>query len=205
LVALAATPLLGQPPPIPARLPFVDDGENQPTFLEFRAELLSAADRRDYRTVKGVLSSRVQVTDGYGIPALEREWRIKQSTTAFLRELATILRLGGRFDDRNTVFIAPYVWTEFPIPEEAPAYAVVIHASTPLFDAPRRTARVIARLSDEVGEDEIAPAGWLKLHLIDGRTGFVEKRFVRKPNEYRAVFRLIGGRWLITEFQAGVD
>ena len=55
----------------------------------------------------------------------------------------------------HTVFrelAAPYVWTDFPSPEDSPAYVVVVRPSTSLFDAPRASSKVVATLSDEVAE-----------------------------------------------------
>jgi hypothetical protein len=192
---------------IPAHMPFVDDGKQNPEFAAFRANLLSLAEQGNYVEVKRVLAPRVQVDDGsYGVRELEQHWNVRRSPAAFLQALAAVLRLGGRFDDHRTVFTAPYVWTEFPSAEDSPGYVVVIRPSTRLFAAPRRSAKIVATLSDEVGEEEVtAQHGWLKLHLVDGRSGFVEQRNVRKPTDYRATFRVIGGRWLLTEFQAGVD
>jgi hypothetical protein len=192
---------------IPVHLPLVDEGKQDPNFAAFRAKLLSLAQHGNYAEVKRVFAPRVQVDEGsYGVRELEQHWNVRRSPAAFLKALATVLRLGGRFQDRRTVFIAPYVWTDFPSAEDSPSYVVVIRPKTLLFDAPRTSANVVATLSDEVGEDEVAaPQGWLKVQLVDGRSGFVEVRNVRKPNDYRATFRLIGGRWQLTEFQAGVD
>jgi len=185
----------------------VDEAKQDPKFAAFRGNLLSLAERGKYMEVRRAIASNVQVDDSsFGLQELEQQWHVHRSPAAFLKALAAVLQLGGRFHDRRSSFIAPYVWTDFPSAEDSPSYVVVIRPSTPLFDAPSKSAKVVAKLSDEVGEDEVtADEAWLKIRLVDGRSGFVEKRNVRKPNDYRAHFRLIEGRWLLTEFQGGVD
>ena len=64
--------------------------------------------------------------EGNGIVGIRREWEIEKSPQAFLRELAVVLRLGGRMTADGTKFTAPYVFTDFPEVESShlPDYAL---------------------------------------------------------------------------------
>jgi hypothetical protein len=174
----------------------VDEGVTDIAFDRFREDLLSKARQGDYAGVRTAFAANIQSGDGdHGVPRLERKWGISKSPRRFLGELAKVLELGGEFSEKKDEFTAPYVWTRFPTFENLPSYAVVIHPSTPLFDQPKSTARVLASLSDEVVRDG-APTGtgWVPVELPDGRHGFVEEKNLRKPNDYRAVFRIVDGR-----------
>ena len=48
-------------------------------------------------------------------------------------------------------------------------------------------------------EDE----SWRAVRLPDGRAGFVDRRYLRSPIDYRAAFARIDGRWQMTLFLAG--
>lgn len=204
---LQSTVVTAAQPPIPKHLPFADEARLDPGFETFRSRLLLLIQKGNFHEIRRNISPYVTVDDAvFGLKELERAWHTQRSPAAFLRALELVLRLGGRFQDSRSVFVAPYVWTDFPDAEVSPSYVVVVRRPTLLLDAPRVGAKTLAVLSDEVAEYEYTKSrGWLKLDLVDGRSGFVQATNIRQPNDYRAVFKRVDGRWVLTEFAAGVD
>src|SRR3954463_11807892 len=97
----------------PQRILPADEAAKDPELLRVRAELLSAARRGDLQAIWRLTDPNVQASwdERRGIFELRRQWGIDQSPQTFLRELRTVLSLGGRFTDTTRdVFIAPYIW-----------------------------------------------------------------------------------------------
>lgn len=44
---------------------------------------------------------------------------------------------------------------------------------------------------------------WVHIKLAAGRTGFVDRRFLRSPVDYRVNFAKLDGRWQLVFFLAG--
>src|SRR4051812_31298381 len=90
--------LLQSAPYTPTVMPPADDAAKDPGFSEYRQRLVDAIQRADMKAIWAATSSDVQATLGgkKGIPALRKEWGIERSPKAFLRELRTVLKLGGR-------------------------------------------------------------------------------------------------------------
>ena len=190
---------------VPVRVPFADEASQQADFKTFRDRLVASAERGDYGSIRPILDRMIQVEPGvYGTKELEKQWNIRTSPRPFLRSLAEVLRLGGRFRENGQVFVAPYVWTDFPDVEDEFLYAVVVQPATKLFSRPARSASVVATLSNEVMQKQLSTTpGWYEVTLIDGRVGFIEAARVRQPNDYHATFRKIGGQWRLAEFSGG--
>src|SRR4051812_31971635 len=107
--------LLQSGPYTPAVMPPADDAPKNPEFLLFRRRLLDSVESSDLKAIWAMTSSDVQasLSGSKGIPALRREWGVDRSPKAFLRELRTVLKLGGRLGACEFVFVAPYVFTDF--------------------------------------------------------------------------------------------
>jgi hypothetical protein len=55
----------------------------------------------------------------------------------------------------------------------------------------------------EAGAAQPEDESWRAVRLPDGRAGFVDRRYLRSPIDYRAIFARIDGRWQMTLFLAG--
>ena len=198
----------------------VDEADENPGFFAFRARLLRASAERDTAALLAVVDSTIKLSFGgsAGIEDFRREWLDSPENDIWV-ELGAALSLGGRFWNDSS-FYAPYTFHPFAGREEPPGYdpygsLIVVDDAVPVLSAPR------PRRAEETGADTLAvlsfavvshewrtsvadpPAGWTAIRLADGPLGFVESRFVRSPNDYRAIFTRRGTEWRMTIFIAG--
>ena len=117
-------------------------------------------------------------------------------------ELETILGMGGRFlGEGDAAFWAPYVYAAWPENLDAFQHVAALRAGIPIRSEPRSDANVVATVDWAIlelvgsgGENE----GWRRL-----REGWVERKDVRSPIDYRAGFNKREGRWRMTALVAG--
>lgn len=137
-------------------------------------------------------------------------WQLDQDPdqSKVWRELAAVLKLGCHADSEGLSL--PWFFAAPPPRGFEDADAFTLHLVTgtgvALRAAPQADAPVIARLDwtvlntiDEGGEN----ARWRHVRLRDGRSGYFSAAYLRSQVDYRALFRRIDGRWMMTAFVAG--
>jgi hypothetical protein len=176
----------------------VDEAKKDPTFLSFRERLLDAVRRHDAEAVVAAADPKIRTSfgEGGGAEALRQMLRQPQVWT----DLEQILTLGGSFQEQS--FWAPYVYSAWPESQDAFTFVAVIAENVPLRQSP--TGAAIATLAYDIVQRAGDPHdGWQEVKLADGRTGFVEAKFIRSPIAYRAGFNKEGDRWRMTAFVSG--
>ena len=133
---------------VPRKMTVADDAGRDPALKSVRDKLLAAAKAHELAVVLTMVSSDISVSyrnDKHGIQALRDEWGIARSPDRFLRELTTILSLGGRFDESEPgTFVAPSLFLDYPDVTSMGSHEVVIHAASPVYERPDEGAVVIA-------------------------------------------------------------
>ncbi len=179
----------------------VDDAKKDPSLAAFRDDLLAAVRRHDVDAVVAAADPKIRTSFGAGggVEVL-RQMLQRPETWA---DLEQILSLGGTFvAGSREAFFAPYVYSAWPESHDAFTALAVIAENVPLKESP--TGPAIATLAydvvDRVGDPH---DGWQKIKLSDGRTGFVETKFIRSPIGYRAGFNKTGKNWRMTALVAG--
>jgi hypothetical protein len=223
-LSVAALAMLahGQPAPYrPIPFPPVDEARNDPQLAAFRDTLLGIAKRRVVEELVAVASATVQI-DGEPFAArLRRDFtdRVTPPWDAFREALS----LGGAFTTtRGAIrgrreFCAPYVYGTFPstLPpwiggENLPR--AITRSTTPVFEAPDRSSRVLARLGHVIVEylDHVPPEaaepndrGWVLIALSPTRKGYVSADAARSPRDWHVCLANEAGRWQISA--AAVD
>lgn len=128
-----------------------------------------------------------------------------QPDSRLWEELAKVLALGGTFSSEAS-FTAPYTFSRWPDDVDAFSHVAIIGSSVRVRSAASRTAPTVASLSYtivEQVESKTPDDEWIRVRLPDGQSGYVDKRYVRSPIDYRAIFTKDGGRWQMTVFVAG--
>lgn len=192
------------------RLRPVDEGSGDPSFQAFRRRLIAALRRDDRHYVFSIVDPKL--TPGFGDPesglaGLKEEWPLDEpggGRWIELREtLLVLLAMGGSFRDGG--FWAPYIFSEWPQELDAFGYSAIIGRGVALRSKP--DGPVLRRLTYDivkVPEQKEGPdGGWFKVVTLDGREGYVAKRYVRSPMDYRAGFKKQKGRWRLTALVAG--
>jgi hypothetical protein len=191
-----------------AVLPPIDNGTQEPTLEVFRARLTTIVRARNARALHALIAPDIQITFGEpnGQAAFQAKWHPERRDSSLWTELETILRLGGAFVGEQ--YCAPYLYAAFPPDIDAFDHAVVIEKDVPLRAAAAANARIVARLSYEiVATKPGARAGrspWVEVtRQGTASAGYVERRLLRSPADYRACFSLRDGRWMMTALIAG--
>ena len=186
-----------------AKLPPVDERAADPSFIQFRAELLSAVEKRDVRATLDALDDRVLVDfgGGEGKAAFRSAWSLNSPEQSKLwGELKEALSLGCAI--RGGVAIAPSFSAQLD-PDFDP-YDTIL-------------AKPGAILRNGYGQDVLATLEWdlltisswsmsddsIQVKLANDRTGYVKSDDVRGVGDYRLNMQKRGGIWRITAFVAG--
>lgn len=195
-VALQAAPQL---------LP-VDEASTRPDFFSFRARLQRAIARHDTAALMEVVHPQIKNSFGGndGVDEFRSMWRIGQPDSGIWDELGTALALGGSFHDAGT-FVAPYVFSRWPGQFDSFEHVAVIGSSVRVRSQPDTASSWIDAVSFAilpVAREGTDQEGWTAVQI--GKTvGYISSAYVRSPIDYRAIFRLDGGRWRLVTFVAG--
>lgn len=185
----------------------VDQAINQPDFFTFRARLQSALARRDAEAVLAVVHKDIKNSFGGndGIEEFKKAWDIDKPDSKLWETLATVLALGGIFEPDGS-FTAPYVYTQWPDAIDSFDHMAVTGSGVRVRVEPNTTALTLATLSFTIVEclpDNDPDKPWVAIRLPGGKTGYIDRRYVRSSIDYRASFSRIDGRWQLTYFLAG--
>jgi hypothetical protein len=197
---------------VPSRLSLVDEAIQVPELKEVRDDTLREARARNLDGVLSHVSGDVQVemdARQNGLPRLRSKWNIDRDPEPFLAEVATLLSLGGRFEDARHTFVAPAFILEIPL-EEMATHGIVVKPAAPVFLEQTSRAGVLERVErGMVLEIESAYPGrqptWLHVITPAGTTGFMHDADTRRAFDTRAYFRIVRGRWMIVGFYDGAD
>jgi len=204
-----------------------DEGPRDRSFAAFRRKLIRIVDARNLKALQHHFHKDIRTGFG-GQNGRAEAAKAMQGDPARWATLARILRRGGRFKrtkwrcrtrdgTRPCIlpgFIAPYTYYANP-PKGRDAFEIMVITGTGVNvrAAPRRTAKVVAKLSHRIvtvpktPRKNVAPKSalrdWVEIELPGGKRGFVARRFAVSPIDYRAGFVKEGGRWQMTFFLAG--
>ncbi len=183
------------------RLAFADEASRDASFAAYRDQLLAAVRARDAKTVLALSDPNVRTSFGGGGGRADLEQALQDEVWG---ELEQLLALGGTF--RDGMFWAPYVYSAWPESHDAFETLAVIADDVLLRESADANAPAIANLSRDLvtrASEPGDPGAWTKVTTADGKTGFVESKFVRSPVDYRAGFKRTADGWRMTAFVAG--
>ena len=180
-----------------------DEGPRDPSFLEFRNQLLKAASEHDATFILSILDQAIlNNSDGKGgVKEFREQWKLDQPDSKLWETLTTTLSMGGTFraNTRNREFCAPYVTTEWPsivgqLPQAADPldYQVITERDVAIHPAPNTNSEIVARLSYDVVNvqgGQIQDSTWLKIRTLDGKEGYVADKHIRGATDYQACLR----------------
>lgn len=184
----------------------VDEASRRSDFIEFRRRLQGDVGRRDQAAVLAIVHPDVRVSFGGdgGIDAFRKE-HLENKAGDFWDEFATVLRLGGRFRERDA-FDAPYTFSAWPANLDSFECLAVIGSRVRVRAAPGLTGRILTALDFAIVRAlpmDGTETGWRRIQLADGRTGFIASQYVRSPVDHRALFEFRDGRWWLVAYVAG--
>jgi len=197
----------------------VDEASLNTGFKEFRDNLVSAVNSKDLAFLKNHLSPNIRFSFGSsnGVDNFLNHWQLNTNPdkSQVWSELVEVLALGGSFDEKKTVFTAPYVFANFPSTIDSFENVAVIDQNVSIHSAPDPSSPVVIGLSYKIlrladnkiykSTGETQPGwsvNWRKVETSAG-DGFINEVFIRSPIDYRAQFRQEDGVWKLIFFVAG--
>lgn len=202
----------------------VDEASGDPSFKRFRDRLIAALKRRDRKFLLSIVHPQIGYSFGgdSNVKGFVEYWDLNAPNSQLWSELLTVLSLGGSFVKENgqKSFDAPYVFSrwetiEGKLPRDFDDFCcgAVIGSKVKMHGSPDATTPVLALLSYDVvqvnyegsvPEDRNAEGiGWVKIKTLKGQEGYVSKKLFRSPTDYRATFKKIRGKWIMTSLVAG--
>lgn len=218
LLALLAVGIGALPPAAAAdQVPPVDEGERDPGFAAFRAELRAIIKARDSLRLQAIVADDVQnwFESERGKDMFLDRWKPASPDSRLWLVLGHLLDLGGTFRDDGS-FTAPYVFSTFPAGHDSYVSAVVIRqnvafrnrsAQRPAVPTTQLTHDIVELLEPrrllEITYDQYEPGEQAVVRLSTGEVGWVEAQALRRVLDFRAGFEQRDGRWLLTSLVAG--
>ena len=206
----ALCPSFAAAPGKPAKLHPADEASQDPSFVAFRTSLLDALAKKDKAFVIGILDPDIKVSFGpdHGVAGFERHWELDRPQSSDLwRELTTVLSLGGRLreGDGAVEFWAPYTFTDFPNDWDAFESAAILGANVNVRASPGNDSPILEQLTFDVVRTTGQDTGeWVKIVTPGGKEGYVARRYIRSPIDYRAAFvKGATGGWRMRLLVAG--
>ena len=191
----------------------VDESAKDPTFFVFRARLFRAIQEKDAKFIYSILDEKIQndFGGGVGVPNFKSTWRLERPNSPFWNELLSVISLGGRFDETDHSFSAPYLFNGFPESADEFQSGAIIEDGVRVRKEPSTQSDVIRTLSFEIVDvpnwevkgNAKDKRQWVQVKLDDGQSGYVAAEFIRSPIDYRAIFEKKKGKWMMTAFIAG--
>ena len=207
----------------PIKLLPVDDASQDPSFAEFRSQLIKAARNHEAKFVISILDSDIKNGSDAerGIMQFKNQWQVDQRDSNLWEVLTTILIMGGSFriNDGAREFCAPYVTSEWPsvvsqLPQNADPldYQVIVDKEVAVKSQPNSSATTVSVLSYDVvklssttvttAPNSVNSLNWMKISTLAGQEGYVQDKYVRGASDFHACFRKLGQKWLMTELAA---
>ncbi|MBI4524972.1 MAG: SH3 domain-containing protein [Deltaproteobacteria bacterium] len=194
----------------------VDEGPKDRSFKLFRERLLEAARKRNEEFILSILHPDIESSFGghKGIQDFKDIWQIDQANTKLWQTLITVLSMGGSFRniEGKRHFCAPYVSSRWPDEFDAYYYWAIIGKNVRARERPSVAAAVVAILSYDIvkvdpdqfaGNRQMMSNDWIKILTANGKEAYVSSKYIRNPIGYRACFKKVKGRWLMTALLAG--
>ena len=219
-----ASPAPVAPPALPVerKLPPLDEGGKDPSWVAFRANLLAALRRGDRAALLNMVDRNI--TNGLEAPRGAAEfrklWELDTKDDRVLRNLSSALNLGSAWhvpDKQNKnarILCAPYVPIKWPLDDVDPydSGAIVVK-ETLVKSAPSHASQTLGALSfdiigvrdwDVADTESQLKQRWVKVSHR-GRDGYVPEEHIRSAIEHRACFAKTGNTWRMVEYVVGIE
>jgi hypothetical protein len=195
------------------KLPLVDEGASDVSWLRFKKQLMGAIEKRDKQFILAILDKNVRNQDqrARGVGNFRKQWELDTDDSPLWRELALALQLGAAYIKRDggpRELCAPYLLGRWPDDVEPIKHGVVISRDAPVQSEPSASSPTIGALSYDIVTvsdwelDDKMPGAkqkWVKIRYR-ARDGYIAEEQIRSPIEQAACFVKTGNTWRMTAF-----
>ena len=195
------------------KLPPVDEGAGDASWLRFKKRLVEAIERRDKQFLLSIVDKNIRNQDERqrGIANFRRQWELDTSDSPLWHELRNALQLGSAYIKREKgprELCAPYLLGRWPDDVEPVKHGVVISRDAQVQSEPSNGASALGALSYDIVPivdwevDDKASDGkqkWVKIRYRN-RDGYIPEEQIRSPIEQAACFVKNANGWRMTAF-----
>lgn len=203
-----------------SKVTIMDESELDPSLVTFLNKLQQSVEQKDTELLLSLIAQNIKFSFGSSDKRDEfiSFWQLDQNPTQskIWGELEDALELGGSFFDPNhNTYIIPYIYSHFPEEANPYEYSAIVGKKVNIRDTPSIQGEVIAQLSLETVRNDGPPSDqtytmddrtypWVPIVTPQGDRGYVVKKFIRSPNDYRiGISKSISEEWEIYLFIAG--
>lgn len=205
-------PLTVQAAPSHQKVYPADETANDLSFMEFKLNLLKAIKAKDTDFILAMITPETKLSFGedHGREGLERLWGLPSNkNSGFWNVMEHILKLGCvQTKGPNGVwFYAPYTYTNFKGEDSFSALIVTGH-DVNLRQKPDPNSRILEKLDYDTvlianPQKYSVYQSWPKVISPSGRCGYVSRKYLISPVDYRAGFTKVNDQWKMLFFVNG--
>jgi hypothetical protein len=201
------------------KLPPVDEGSSDASWVQFRGWLQEVLQRGDRKALAGIVDPNVlnAMEAPRGLAAFNKLWGLDGTDQRLIRDLSAMLQLGSAWYQPKggaRLLCAPFVPIKWPLDDVDPYNnGVIIVKEALVKDAPSHSAQTVGRLEHDIvsvrdwevaDRDAQLQQRWVKIHN-GAHDGFVPDEHIRSAIEYRACFGKSGTAWRLMEYVVGIE
>ena len=201
------------------KLPPVDEGSSDASWVQFRAWLQDVLQRADRKALTGIIDPNVlNVLEApRGLAAFRKLWDLDGTDLKFIRDLSNMLQLGSAWYQPKggaRMLCAPFVPIKWPLDDVDPYSNGVITIKEALVkDGPSQGAHTLGRLAHDIvgvrdwevaDRDDQLQQRWVRIRY-GTQDGFVPEEHIRSAIEYRACFGKSAAGWRLMEYVLGIE
>lgn len=201
------------------KLPPVDEGGADSSWVQFRGWLLEALARGDRKALTEIIDPNIlnALEAPRGLASFRKMWDLDGTDPRLIRDLTAMLNLGSAWYQPKggaRMVCAPFVPIKWPLDDVDPySNGVITIKDAVVKDAPSHSAQTLGSLAHDIvavrdwevaDRDTRAQQRWVKIRH-GARDGFVPDDYIRSAIEYRACFGKSGSGWRLMEYVLGIE
>jgi len=189
-----------------AKVCHVDETHEDFSLKIFMGQFIEAVKSRDIKRIERLLDTEFR----YGFGGGDRDDFLAdmEQRRELWEELDTLLALGGCFVGPDN-FVVPYSFL-LEIPEESCAdfdCHVIVGNRVNVRVTPDINSPISFQLSYNIvrveNREKMGKNTWLGIATLDGKKGYVHRKYVRHPLDYRMGFKRDHGAWIAEWLSSG--
>lgn len=211
IIAAIVLGFMAGSPATAKQLPPKDACQSNKSFWAFRAKFADIVKRRDTKALIAITDPHIATSFGGdgGTAEFIRMWVLdkdggRNSEIWGYFDDMLVLGCNASADDASM----PYIFGSWP--EDKDVFETVIAKGTniALRAGPSTKSKVLTRLSWEIVTIARHPSGeepqyWTRVRTDKGQIGYIHNDYTRSSIDYRALFNLVNGKWVMTALIAG--
>lgn len=201
------------------KLPPVDEGGSDASWVQFRGWLQEVLRREDRKALASIIDANIlnPLEAPRGVATFSKLWDLEGTDQRLIRDLTWMLQLGSAWyqpKGGTRMLCAPYVPIKWPLDHVDPYNnGVIVAKDTPVKDAPSHDGQTLGRLEHDIvavrdwevaDRDHQLQQRWVRIRH-GTRDGFVADEHIRSAIEYRACFSKAGSGWRLMEYVIGIE